>query len=174
VKPFSFKRRPALWISSCCDNAKLFWESTVSVESTILTYFGELEADRHPRYRSWEHSFRYFQQVNRSRLAERAEKAAIHLGFYLASWGMYRGRSFLLQRDYTVHCGAIECLADSRWSALWTREFGASDDDDAHAGELVELRQCIGADVALPARHRGDVRLHRGVSVRLRDLRVAA
>ena len=29
-------------------------------------------------------------------------------------------------------------------------------------------------EVALPARHRGDVRLHRGVSVRLRDLRVAA
>ena len=29
-------------------------------------------------------------------------------------------------------------------------------------------------EVALPARHRGDVRLHRGVAVGLRDLRVAA
>src|SRR4029434_1915486 len=28
-------------------------------------------------------------------------------------------------------------------------------------------------EVALPARHRGDVRLHRGIAVRLRDLRVA-
>jgi hypothetical protein len=29
-------------------------------------------------------------------------------------------------------------------------------------------------DVALPARHRGDVRLHWGVAVGLRDLRIAA
>src|SRR5229473_760325 len=29
-------------------------------------------------------------------------------------------------------------------------------------------------EVALPTRHRGDVRLHRGVAIRLRDLRVAA
>jgi hypothetical protein len=29
--------------------------------------------------------------------------ACLHLSFYLASWGLYRGSSFLLWKDYLVH-----------------------------------------------------------------------
>jgi hypothetical protein len=32
---------------------------------------------------------------------------ALNLGFYLASWGMYRGSTGLLQKDYKIHVGAI-------------------------------------------------------------------
>jgi hypothetical protein len=70
----------------------------VSIESKILSYFGELEHDEHHRYRSWEHCYRYFQKASPSRLSKDRDDAAIRLGFYLASWGMYRGKSFLLQR----------------------------------------------------------------------------
>lgn len=31
------------------------------------------------------------------------DHASLHLAFYLASWGMLRGGSFLLQKDYKVH-----------------------------------------------------------------------
>src|SRR5690349_2646316 len=115
------------------------------IESTVLAYFGKLEADRHHRYRSWEHSYRYFQQTTPMRLKQVTDEAALQLAFYLASWGMYRGRSFLLQRDYTVHRGAIECIADPRWTRLWNRELGASVDDEVHICDVVELRKCIGA-----------------------------
>ncbi len=37
---------------------------------------------------------------------------ALHLGFYLASWGMYRGSSQLLQNDYKVHIEAVDILND--------------------------------------------------------------
>ena len=45
----------------------------------------------------------------------------------------------------------------------------------SHAGHVPhdELVEAL-ADVALPARHRGDERLHRGVAIPFRDLRVAA
>ena len=42
----------------------------------------------------------------------RIDEAALQLGFYLASWGMYRGSSFLLRRTYTVHEEVVERLGD--------------------------------------------------------------
>ena len=34
--------------------------------------------------------------------------AALELGFYLASWGMYRPSGFLLKRTYTIHETVVE------------------------------------------------------------------
>ncbi len=42
---------------------------------------------------------------------------------------MYRGSSFLLQHAYTVHLRVIDKLFEPPVSALWEREFGASDND---------------------------------------------
>src|SRR5262245_53960301 len=48
-------------------------------------------------------------------------------------------------------------------------------DGFAHVGGRAHDERIEAApDVAFPARHRGDVRLHRGIAVGLRDLRVAA
>jgi len=33
---------------------------------------------------------------------------SLHHAFYLASWGMYRGSSFLLQKDYKVLTPIVE------------------------------------------------------------------
>jgi len=42
----------------------------------------------------------------------------LHLAFYLASWGMYRGSSFLLQKDYKVHKKAVEELMKRKYNPL--------------------------------------------------------
>lgn len=83
----------------------------------------------HDRERSWGHCYRYFHELTPEAPAEDLDHAALHLGFYLASWGMYRGRGFLLQHDYTVHLGVIEQLVAPQFSALWKQEFGAGDND---------------------------------------------
>jgi hypothetical protein len=57
------------------------------------------------------------------------DHAALQLGFYLASWGMYRGSGFLLQHAYTIHLGVIDQLVAPQFSVLWEQEFGAGDDD---------------------------------------------
>ena len=59
------------------------------------------------------------------------DAAALQLGFYLASWGMYRGSSFLLQRSYTVHVAVVERLAAPELAALWHKEVGADTSDVA-------------------------------------------
>lgn len=55
--------------------------------------------------------------------------AALHLGFFLASWGMYRGSSFLLNYTYTVHLGVVDTLFSSQFDSLWDPDLGSRDSD---------------------------------------------
>ncbi len=86
-------------------------------------------AHEHHRYRSWEHCYKYFQGNTLEAIAAERDHAALHLGFYLASWGMYRGSSFLLQHAHTVHLGVIDLFVAPEFGALRKRELGAHDDD---------------------------------------------
>lgn len=56
------------------------------------------------RYNSWNHCYMQFAEIKDKKLL------SLHLGFYLASWGMYRGSSKLLERDYLVHEDAIKII----------------------------------------------------------------
>jgi hypothetical protein len=42
---------------------------------------------------------------------------------------MYRGSSFLLEYDYTVHLRVIDQLVSSGFCRLWQEEFGAGAND---------------------------------------------
>ncbi|WP_336093418.1 hypothetical protein [Leeuwenhoekiella sp. CH_XMU1409-2] len=57
------------------------------------------------RYNSWNHCYKAFGDLSKSN-----DELALHLGFYLASWGMYRDSSQLLQKDYTVHLQMVEVI----------------------------------------------------------------
>ena len=46
----------------------------------------------------------------------------MQLSFYLASWGMYRGSSFLLQKDYKVHEPVVKELLSSKYNCLFGLE----------------------------------------------------
>jgi len=79
---------------------------TISETIQIFIDKGDKEFQR---FNSWDTCFNYFQQEyfkNKSN----DDTAALHLGFYLASWGMYRGSTFLLQNDYTIHIGIVKIL----------------------------------------------------------------
>ncbi|WP_271767962.1 hypothetical protein [Aquimarina algiphila] len=71
--------------------------------SIVNTYLN-LSSDTNHRYNSWKHCYSAFGEVKNIKIL------SLHLGFYLASWGMYRGSSGLLQKDYLVHQGAVEIL----------------------------------------------------------------
>lgn len=66
--------------------------------------------DNH-RFLSWEHCYSFFLN-NKENLKDDAsiDLAALNLAFYLASWGMYRGSSFLLQYDYKIFIPIIKNL----------------------------------------------------------------
>jgi hypothetical protein len=71
----------------------------------IHDFYKLLETDEHNRYDSWKHCFNTFSNINQD-----DDILALHLGFYLASWGMYRGSAALLQKSYKVHLGAITLI----------------------------------------------------------------
>lgn len=95
--------------------------ATLSVEDAIRairTYFNETVKDSHGRYMSWRHCYNSF-YTNRNTLDENAiDYLALHLAFYLASWGMYRGSSFLLQKDYKVHIPVVKIIMEERYKPL--------------------------------------------------------
>lgn len=70
----------------------------MSIRENVNTYAMQSLADQHHRFRSWIHCYNFFQSKQID-----TDLASLHLGFYLASWGMYRGSGFLLQKDYKIH-----------------------------------------------------------------------
>jgi hypothetical protein len=108
----------------------------MDLRENILAYYGALAADQHHRYRSWEHCYTFFRQTTPARILEHREQAALQLGFYLASWGMYRN-SFLLRCAYTVHLGAVDCLASPPFKALWAADVGSQSDPEQLAATIL-------------------------------------
>ncbi|MCI5544683.1 MAG: hypothetical protein MR368_04335 [Azospirillum sp.] len=80
----------------------------------IKNFYESMPEKNSHRYKSWEYCYKFFYD-NRKQLIDKQPQtidlAALHLAFYLASWGMYRGSSFLLQMDYTVHKKAVEIIS---------------------------------------------------------------
>ena len=63
------------------------------------------KCNKNHRYLSWEHCYEAFGNPNNS-----IDYLALHLAFYLASWGMYRGSTELLQKDYKIHIPVVEYI----------------------------------------------------------------
>lgn len=58
------------------------------------------------RFTSFDYCYNYFLKTND--LMQDVEKSCLVLGFYLASWGMFRGSSFLLQQSVRYFKSTIE------------------------------------------------------------------
>lgn len=69
------------------------------------------------RYLSWEHCYNAFCYARKNETVD-IDYLCLHLAFYLASWGMYRGSSFLLQKDYKFHKPIVEEILDSKYDSL--------------------------------------------------------
>ena len=65
------------------------------IEAIVTGY--ESQSKLEHRYTSFDYCYNYFRTTND--LNEDIEKSCLVLGFYLASWGMFRGSSFLLQHS---------------------------------------------------------------------------
>jgi hypothetical protein len=115
----------------------------MTIARNIAAWFGDYASDPHSRYRSWEHCYAFFQREQQAGVAARLDEASLQLGFYLASWGMYRGSSSLLQRAYTVHLSVVEGLTQPRFAPLWTSEFGSAQADHQQVPLVLEMIEVI-------------------------------
>jgi len=74
--------------------------------------------DPFDRYASYDYCFNHFNPANPTCITDDMEKSCLSLGFYLASWGMFRGSSFLLNKSAQTFVPLIEYIAaldESSW-----------------------------------------------------------
>jgi hypothetical protein len=91
----------------------------IDIEANVKAYL----AKREPRlrYTSFDYCFNYFQSHHEGgKLLEllrgdAPQLSCLHLGFYLASWGMLRGSSELLQRNFVPLVDVIANAPPAVW-----------------------------------------------------------
>lgn len=86
--------------------------------SAAQTFYDDARANENGRSRSWEHCYRVFRDA-RTDPSPDYDYLSLHLAFYLASWGMYRGSSFLLQKDYKVLTPVVEEVLKPEYDCLF-------------------------------------------------------
>lgn len=86
--------------------------------SAAQTFYDDARANENGRSRSWEHCYRVFRDA-RTDSSPDCDYLSLHLAFYLASWGMYRGSSFLLQKDYKVLVPIVEKILKPEYDCLF-------------------------------------------------------
>lgn len=86
-----------------------------------MIFYKELKDDVNCRYKSWEYCYKVFYDVHNSKEIDEdyLDRLSLNLAFYLASWGMYRGSSFLLKKDYKVHKEVVKEILLDKYDELW-------------------------------------------------------
>lgn len=77
----------------------------------FLRVSGGEQPSRTSRSRSWDYCYNYFQ--DQPEPTQDLERSCLQLGYYLASWGMLRGSTFLFAETNMHHYGqAIRVIED--------------------------------------------------------------
>ena len=81
------------------------------------------------RYASFDYCYNYFHPKNNIDITFDMEKSCLSLGFYLASWGMYRGSSFILNKSLKNYESVIEYISELP-TTVWDIDAGSFDDEN--------------------------------------------
>jgi hypothetical protein len=95
-------------------------DTSIDSEELINKLINSFLKDREPtdRYTSFDYCYNYFQDFkSNNKLLEIAvpgnlQVSCLHLGFYLASWGMLRGSSYLLQKSIKYYESLIKEISN--------------------------------------------------------------
>ena len=75
------------------------------------------------KYTSFDYCYGYFYKHHKDAkyfaLKQNIEKSCLHIGFYLASWGMYRGSTKLLQTSFKVYEPLIKNVIAKQVQEAW-------------------------------------------------------
>ena len=86
------------------------------------------------RYTSFDYCYNYF--LTEKDLTKDIEKSCFELAFYLASWGMFRGSSFLLQKSAKYFVKTIEYINELDKN-IWSID--VSEYNDSNIEKLIEI-----------------------------------
>ena len=116
--------------------------------SAAQTFYDDARANENGRSRSWEHCYRAFRDA-RTDPSPDYDYLSLHLAFYLASWGMYRGSCFIFQKDYKVHTPIVEEILKPEYDCL----FGLACMDVRNSDVRVQLTELYDASLTISGRY---------------------
>jgi hypothetical protein len=99
------------------------------------------------RYASFDYCFNYFQSFKEgNKIAEIAHSenmlnSCLHLAYYIASWGMLRGSSFLLEKSLKFYVPLIKYISQADME-IWDIDVDSYNDKNINL--LLELKNDIG------------------------------
>ena len=92
------------------------------IKEKVEKFLSLANGDPHHSNYSWDHCylfFRKFRELESSEQKNQIDLACLNLAFYLASWGMYRGSTFVRWKDYKIYKGVVETLLKPEFNDLW-------------------------------------------------------
>jgi hypothetical protein len=107
-----------------------------NIEDVVGNYL-DLGKPEH-RYSSFDYCYNYFHTDDD--LTKDMEKSCFVLSFYLASWGMFRGSSFLLQKSAKYFVKTIEYI-NSLEKSLW--KIDVDNYNDANIDKLIGIYKTL-------------------------------
>ncbi|MHB8128486.1 MAG: hypothetical protein ACYDEX_05775 [Mobilitalea sp.] len=110
--------------------------------NNVLSFYNKLSIIDNHRYRSWEHCYSYFAKHQNTVNEEIIDLMCLHLSNYLASWGMFRGAAFLLQKDYRIHLEVVRLILNDQYRILRTNDIRNIDYDE-YIKRIFELSENI-------------------------------
>lgn len=90
------------------------------ITEKVMSYFNDSRTRKHHRYKSWENCSSHFRIKQQKKDNIISDLDSLHLGFYLASWGMYRGSGFLLQNSHEIHNPVLKLIFNEKFNPLWS------------------------------------------------------
>lgn len=124
----------------------------IDVAANVSQYLRD--RSRIERASSFDYCFNYFQRFRTNgelqAIAdpEHLETSCLHLGYYLASWGMLRGSTMLHTKSYRFFEPMVRSLSKLP-STAWAIDADCYSDDSVD--ELLEVRDRVVAALTLPA-----------------------
>lgn len=106
------------------------------IELVIADYKSTSKPD--DRFTSFDYCYNYFRTTND--ITQDVEKSCLVLGFYLASWGMFRGSSFLLKKSVRHFEPVIQYIATLDKS-VW--EIDVDKYDDKNIQTIIKIYKDI-------------------------------
>lgn len=88
------------------------------------------------RFSSFDYCYNYFQLTKPYELTNNSELSCLTLGFYLASWGMFRGSSFLLNKSAKYFQPTIQYIA-SLDKSVWAIDVNTYTDENIQ--KIIEI-----------------------------------
>lgn len=118
-------------------------KSTIDFVTQAQKFMNVYKDDAHSRFHSYDHVREFFKE-NLYRDTITDKDLALHLFVFLASWGMLRGSSFLLQKDYSFLEPVVEILRDQKYEFLMDIDVLAEEfDREKYIAAILEIQKRI-------------------------------